>query len=57
MIKKISDWIEIHKCIVPTDYINIWLFEEFGFAIVIGYHLNSIYIQFGFVGINIFFRK
>lgn len=57
MIKKISDWIETRKCIVITDYINIWLFEEFGFAIFIDRRLRSIYILLGFVAINIFFRK
>ena len=55
MIKKISNWIDTHKCIVATYHINIWIFEEFGFAILID--LSSIYILLGFVGINIFFRK
>lgn len=54
MIKKISDWIETHKCIVATDHINIWIFEEFGFAICIDHRLRSIYILLGFVAINIF---
>lgn len=57
MIKKISNWIETHKCIVATDHINIWLFEEFGFAILIDHHLRSICILLGFVTINIFFRE
>ena len=41
---------------IATKHTNIWLFEDFGFAFILtpGW---SIYILFGFVGINIYFGK
>ena len=52
----IKDWIETHKVYAPTNRVNIWLFQEYGFSITILPHW-SIYILIGFVEINIFFER